>query len=140
MISSKQIESHQLFKERIMVKQATFWDSCWKQDRLDTYGWAAAFIWGALVLLADATGFAAAFAWWDGWGLFFAGAGIIVLIETAIRQFVSKYQRTWTGDLIFALILLAVGLGDWQGFAWLWPLVFIAIAASILRSAFLSQR
>lgn len=39
----------------------------WHKDRLDSIGWAVFFIWGAMVMLAEATKFSENFAWWDGW-------------------------------------------------------------------------
>lgn len=44
------------------------WEEAWKTDRLDAVGWAALFIWGALVVLATNTSFQDDFSWWDGWG------------------------------------------------------------------------
>jgi hypothetical protein len=38
-------------------------------------------------------------------------------------------------NLIFCLILLAIGLGGLVGWAWIWPLALIAIAVVILRGA-----
>ena len=87
----------------------------WRQDRLDTIGWAAAFIWAALVLLAETTGFAADYTWWDGWAVFFTGAGAITLTATLFRLLMPEYRRPWVGSLIFGLILLSVGIGDWAG-------------------------
>ena len=51
------------------------WDDWWTSDRLDAVGWAAIFIWGAVVVLASYTDFAEDYSWWDGWGVFFVGAG-----------------------------------------------------------------
>lgn len=105
----------------------------WHQDRLDAIGWAAFFIWGALVMLADATKFSENFSWWDGWGVFFAGVGIIVIIGTVIRMLIPEYKRSPVGGFVFGFILLGIGLGGWD---WIWPLAFIAIAVTILVSVF----
>lgn len=108
-----------------------WWEDWWRNDRIDAVGWAVVFIWGALVLLAQTTNFAANFSWWDGWGVFFTGAGVIVLVETVIRLQIPAYRRKWVGSLIFGLILLGIGLGDW---GWFWPLVLFAIGVIILVS------
>lgn len=107
----------------------------WKSDLVDALGWSAAFIWGALVILAGATKFASNFSWWDGWAIFFTDAGVIVLIETAVRMLIPVYRRGVAGNLIFGLILLAIGLGGLVGWGWGFPLVLIAIAGVILRAA-----
>ncbi|UCD05658.1 MAG: hypothetical protein JSV98_11235, partial [candidate division WOR-3 bacterium] len=91
----------------------------WHRDRLDAIGWAAFLIWGALVLLAETTKFSTNFSWWNGWGVFFAGVGIIVIVGTVIRLLLPQYKRSAAGGFIFGFILLAIGLGGW---AWIWPL------------------
>lgn len=113
------------------------WGTCWRKDRLDAVGWAAIFIWGALVILARTTGFAANFSWWNGWAVFFTGAGVIVLLETAIRLVIPEYRKEVLVGVIFGCVLLAVGLGDWS---WFWPLALIAIAIAILAKAFSRQQ
>ncbi len=112
------------------------WGAWWRSDLIDGLGWAAGFIWAALVILAGATNFAANFSWWDGWAVFFTGAGIIVLVEVAFRMLLPAYRKSVVGNLIFGLILLAIGLGGLVGWIWVWPLVLVAIAAVILRGAF----
>ncbi|TET45144.1 hypothetical protein E3J62_08525 [candidate division TA06 bacterium] len=109
------------------------WETCWRKDRLDAVGWAAIFIWAALVILAGTTGFGAKFSWWNGWAVFFTGAGAIVLLGTAIRLVIPEYRKEVLVGVIFGCILLAIGLGDW---GWFWPLVLIAIAIAILAKAF----
>ena len=42
---------------------------CMGSDRVDSVGWGAIFIWGALILLAEIMNYAANFSWRDGWAL-----------------------------------------------------------------------
>jgi len=112
----------------------------WQSDRVDAIGWGAAFIWGALVLLAGITGFTASYSWWDGWGVFFTGAGVITLIGTAIRLQIPEYRGKWLGGLIWGSILLAIGLGTWGSVGWLWVLVLLIVGIIILREAFVRKR
>jgi len=102
-------------------------------DRIDAVGWAAGFLWGALVILAGTTGLAANYAWWDGWSVFFTGAGIIVLVGAAVRWLVPGFRRSFVADLVFGSVLLAVGLGDLVPWEWILPVVMIAVAIAILR-------
>jgi chromate transport protein ChrA len=102
-------------------------------DKLDSIGWALGFIWGGIVLLAEVTGYATQYSWWDGWGVFFTGAGIIVLIEIVVRLFKTEIRNPSLWDLVFACFLLAIGLGDKVG--WTWPLILFIIGFIILRSA-----
>ena len=53
-------------------------DDWWKSDRVDGVGWAALLLWGALVVVAENTSFRDDFDWWEGWGVFFIGAGVTV--------------------------------------------------------------
>jgi hypothetical protein len=107
----------------------------WESDRMDAIGWALAFIWGALVLLAEPTGFAERHSWWDGWGVFFVGAGTIVLAGTVVRLLIPAYRRKIVTGLIFGLILLAIGVGDEAPWEWVWPTVLGAIGIAINRNS-----
>ncbi len=95
----------------------------WRNDRLDTIWWALAFIWGGVVLLADITGYGPSFSWWNGWAVFFVGAGVLVLLGTLIRLLVPEFRRKLILSLIFGIILLAIELGDLA--SWVWPLVLV---------------
>ena len=118
----------------MLENDASCWEEWWRNDLVDTLGWAAAFIWAGLVLLAETKNYSAKFNWWDGWAIFFTGAGIIVLFEIVIRLLVPQYRKNITGSLILGLILLGIGLGAL--FNLFWPLVLIAIGIIILIRAF----
>jgi hypothetical protein len=62
---------------------------------LDAFGWAALFLWGALVVVATNTDFSSDYDWWDGWSVFFVGAGVIVLGEALIRVAAPRYRGKW---------------------------------------------
>jgi hypothetical protein len=117
-----------------------WWHGCWRSDRLDSVGWAAIFIWAALVLLAESANFKSDFGWWDGWGVFFAGAGVIVLLETVIRLLIPEFRASWWWTLICGLVLLSIGLGSWEGWGWIWALVLAAVGVAILRGVFVRDR
>ena len=109
-----------------------WWEELWREDRLDTVGWAAGLIWAGLVLLAQTTGLTDDYGWWDGWAVFFTGAGILVLLRTFIRPLVPEFRRKLAADLIFGFILLSIGLGDLV-VDWIWPFALIAVGVMILR-------
>jgi len=105
-------------------------------DPLSTIVWAAIFVWAGLVLLADNLNLLGDLTLGEGrigpWSLIFAGAGVIVLVEVVLRLIVPAYRRPVVGSLIFAFILLAVGLGGSVGWSMIWPLILILIGVSIL--------
>jgi len=105
----------------------------WQSDRIDAVGWGVAFIWGALLLLAAITNVAESYGWWDGWGLFFTGAGAITLLLTIVRLQIAEYRGKWVGGLIWGFILLAIGLGTWTNMGWLWVVVLFVTGVIILR-------
>ena len=114
-----------------------WWGSRWRNDRVDTIGWGASFIWAALVVLASVTGFAANFRWWDGWAVFFVGAGIITLVEAVIRLQVPRYRNKCVATLVWGLFMLAIGFGagDWVAGGWFWVLALAIIGILIIRGA-----
>lgn len=105
-----------------------------RSDRGDAIGWGASLIWGGLVLIAEITNYKANFAWWNAWGAFFTGAGVITLLVALGRLLITSQRAKSVGGLILGCFLLAIGLGEVA--AWLWPTLLIAIGAVILMSAF----
>ena len=111
------------------------WDERWKSDRVDAVGWAALLIWAAVVVLATNTSFSEDYSWWNGWGVFFVGAGVINLAETVARLFMPAYRSKWWWKLLWGVGFLSFGLGVLFGWAWL-ALFLVAVAIVILRVAF----
>ena len=113
------------------------WDEKWRHDPLGAVVWAAILIWAGVVLLAENMGLMIRFEWLDAWGLIFVGAGGIVLLEVVVRLLVPSYRRPVGGTLVFAVILLGVGLGNLFGWSAIWPLILIAIGVSMLLRGFI---
>lgn len=131
-------EMHTLRKDAGKPFWESDWDEWWKSDRLDSFGWAALFLWGALVVVATYTSFSDDLDWWDGWGVFFVGAGVIVLLETVLRLGVARYRSKWGWTLFWGMAFLALGLGELASPVW-YALPLVAIAAVILGGAFNSR-
>ena len=113
------------------------WDEKWRHDPLGAAVWAAILIWAGVVLLAENMGLMIRFGWLDAWGLIFVGAGGIVLLEVVVRLLMPSYRRPVGGTLVFAVILMGVGLGNLFSWTVVWPLVLIAIGVSMLLRGFL---
>ncbi len=111
------------------------WEDWWRTDRMDALGWAALFMWGALVVVAENTSFRDNFDWWVGWGVFWVGAGVIVLVEAVFRGAMPRYRSKWGWTLFWGSAFLALGLGELSSPVW-YALPLAAIAAIILSGAF----
>lgn len=127
-------------REEKEEKEEKSWDEKWRRDPLNAVVWAAILIWAGLVLLGSNLGLLARFEAVEAWALIFLGAGLIVLLEVVVRLLVPDYRRPVGGSLIFAIILVAIGLGDLVGWELVGPLVLIMIGVSIVVRGFLWRR
>ena len=116
------------------------WDEKWRRDRVNAVSWAAILIWGALVLLAETSDFKNHFSWWEGWAVFFAGAGAILLLTALYRLIVPEHRRAVTGNVILGLVFLGIGLGDLVSWDYIWVVVLVVVAVMILLRAFAPRR
>jgi hypothetical protein len=119
------------------------WAEKWRRDRVNAVIWSGVLIWGALVILAEATDFASeqGWDWWEAWSVFLAGFGAVVLLGTLYRMMVPEARRPIAGGLILGFILLGVGLGELlDSWDYVWVGVLIAIAVIILFHAFLRRQ
>ena len=124
-------------------KQAEKTDEKWRRDPLSAIVWAAILIWigvalllGNMGLLDDVTILGSRV---QAWSVGFLGAGLIVLLEAVVRLVMPAYRRAVGGTLIFAAVLLGVGLGEIVGWVLIGPLVLIALGVSVLLRGFLRR-
>ena len=113
------------------------WDEKWRRDPLSAVVWAAILIWAGVALLAENMGLLVRFGRLDAWGLIFVGAGVIVLLEVVVRLLVPSYRRAVGGTLVFAVVLVGIGVGNLFGWEVTWPLILIAIGVSMLLRGFI---
>jgi hypothetical protein len=66
------------------------------------------------------------------WNLFFVGAGLILLLEAALRLMLPAYRRPILGQVVGGVILLAIGLGGITGLELTGPIILIGIGLAIL--------
>lgn len=117
------------------------WEEKWHRDPLSAARWAIILIWaGIALLLANNLPFIANLKWLDGWGLAFAGAGVILLLEVVVRVLVPAYRRAVSGILILAAVFLGIGLGDLFGWEVTGALVLIAVGGGMLLRSFMRRR
>jgi hypothetical protein len=128
----KEEEKHRQEEE----KEEKSWDEKWRRDPLSAAVWAAILIWAGLVLLVQNMGLLDNLrvpgARLEAWPIILIGAGMIVFLEVLVRLLVPSYRQPVGGTLVFAVILVGVGLGNLFGWTVVLPLVLIAIGVSML--------
>lgn len=106
---------------------------------LTRWGGLFLFLWGALVVLATYSSFRDDFDWWDGWGVFLVGAGVVVLIQTLVRLRMPEYRSKWGWTLFWGTAFLSGGLAELTSPVW-YALPLVAIAVVILKDVFAPNR
>jgi hypothetical protein len=127
-------------QEKEHEKEEKSWDEKWRRDPLSAIVWAAILIWVGVALLLDNLGVLTRLEPLSTWGLIFIGAGVIVLLEVAVRLLIAEYRRPVVGTAIFGIVLLAIGLGNLTNWAIVGPIILIAIGAAILLGGFRRRR
>ena len=126
-------------KEEKDEKDQGGWDEKWRRDPIDAAMWAFILIWAGSVLLA------ANLNWFDdigieAWSIGFLGAGVIVLLVVLFRLLVPAYRKPLAGNVIFAAVLIGIGLGSIISWAIIGPLVLIAIGVGLLFTGLFRRR
>ena len=121
-------------------KEEKDWDEKWRRDPLSAAAFAFGLIWAGLAIMADNLGLLARFRPLDGWDLVFIGAGLIALVAAAIRYTVPAYRRPIGGNLIVAVILLAIGLNDLVSSGVIWAGVLIIIGLGMLLRSIVGRK
>jgi uncharacterized membrane protein len=142
-------EKQEKFDEKELEKQEEKsadeknYEEKYRRDPLGAIVWALILIWVGLVLLAQNLGYLEQ---WglrlkfadlpfevpfigDSWSLIFLGIAVIVFIEIIIRLLIPDYRRPLMGSVVFLIVCIGLAFGSWE---FIWPLILIAIGASIL--------
>lgn len=124
--TEKQKEQDEKEREKGPEK-ADLWGEVWTfggtGDRLSRLTWGLTIIWAGVVFMLG-------FGNWFGWVM--TGAGSLMLLETAVRLVVPEFRAKPGARMVMGSVLLTVGLGIALSLESLWPLVLIAIGASML--------
>lgn len=112
----------------------------YRRDPLSAVFWAAILIMAGLVFLANNMGFLPELGSAEPWDWIFFGAGALLLIEVLVRVVSPDYARPVTGRIIFAGVLLAVGLSGLGDFEFTWPLILVLIGFAILANTLLGRK
>ena len=143
-MADEKFDEKEMEKREEKSPEEKSWDEKWRRDPLSAVVWAAIFIWAGLVLLASNLGYLDQFIKRtsipgldlpkavDAWPLILVGAGVIILIEVVIRLLVPAFRKPVLGSIIFAIILIGIGLGDLISWNIIWPAILIILGISIL--------
>ncbi len=133
-------------KEREKREEKTV-EEKWRRDPLGAIIFGIVLIWAGLVFLAETMGLLKGISLGgllpgmevtqpETWTIILIGAGVIVLIEAAIRVAVPAYRRPIAGTIIFGVILIGIGLGNIFSWDVVWPLIVIGIGLAVLLGGF----
>jgi hypothetical protein len=118
-------------------------DEKWRRDPLGTMAWAIVLIWaGVALLIVNNTNLLDNLPFLDkigresgtspAWSIILVGAGFIFLLEVLVRLIMPAYRRPIFGSLIFAIILIGIGLGNLFNWWVAWSLVLIFLGLSMI--------
>lgn len=111
-----------------------------RQDPLSSVIWALILITAGGIWLMQSMGFLAWETFGGAWNLILIAAGLLFLLEVAIRLVMPAYRRPVGGTLIFSFVLMAIGISNWIGSAVVWPLALIGMGLAIIISGLLRGR
>ena len=124
----------------------------WRRDPVNSTIWAVILIWAGLVFLADNLGMLNNLPLGvlvpgrnfpmriEAWSLVMIGAGLIMLLGVLARTIIPQHRRAVGGNIILAIIFIAVGLGDLVSWRMVGPLILIGIGVSFLLRATLRTK
>lgn len=133
-------EKHERERKSWGEKDEKSWDEKWRRDPLNAAAWAVILIWAGFVLVLSNLGLFDRIEFLDAWPMVFFGAGLILLLEVGVRLFVPAYRQPVSGNLILAIVFLALGLSGLIGWGLTWALALIAVGVIILLRGLLGSR
>ena len=128
-----------------------------ERDLLSTLAWALILIWAGVVFLAVNQGWLEKLNLPEGiftnilpsgmdmfepavWSLISLGAGVIILLEVAVRLLVPAFRQHVTGSLIVAAVFIGIGLGSWVNWNFIWPIILIGVGIVVLVSGLVRKK
>lgn len=128
-----------------------------ERDKLSSITWALILIWAGVAFLAVSQGWLEKLHLPDPlfyrllprrlemfdpgvWSLISLGAGVIILLEVAVRLLVPSLRKHVGGNLVVAAVFIGLGLGNWLGWNIIWPIILIAVGVVVLIGGFFRKR
>ena len=120
-------------------KEDQSWEEKWQRDPLNAATWALILIWAGISFLLGNLGLWNRLEPLEAWDIVLIGAGLLLLIQVAVRLLIPEYRQPVMGTSILAVVLLGLGLGDIVGWGALWPVILIVIGVGILARGLLNK-
>jgi len=148
----EKFDEKELEKHEEKSPEEKSWEEKSRRDPLGPIIWGLILLWAGAVLLLSNLGMLDSLLRWtiiapvwvgrlaQGWSLVMLGAGVILLVEAAIRLLMPIYRHSVMGTVILAIVFIGIGLGDLISWNILWPVVLIALGLIIVvRGLFRSK-
>ena len=126
-------------KESEKAEKPTYYEEKIRSSPLSSAIWAAVLIWAGLVFMAETLGYLPQVGEAGPWNWIFFGAGVLVLLEVIVRTVSPEYARPVTGRVIWAGILMIIGLSGVTSIAITWPLILLLVGVAILANSLLRR-
>ena len=104
----------------------------WTRDPLGGIIWAVILITAGVIFLAETLGWVNWARLGGAWNSLLLAVGVIILIEVLLRLLIPTYRRAVRGRIVFAVILLALGVGNILGPGMIGALFLIILGVGIL--------
>lgn len=115
----------------IDVEKGEFFSDLAPSDHLSQLTWGGMVLWAGIVFFLSGNS-ATASMFSDVWAWIFGGAGALLLAEVGARLLIPEFRSKPGARLVLGVTFLMIGLGMSFSFAALWPVILIAIGASLL--------
>jgi len=112
----------------------------WTRDPVSGIIWAVILITAGVILLAETLGWVSWARFGGAWNLLLLAVGVIILIEVLLRLLIPTHRRAVRGRIVFALIMLALGLGNIIGPGMIGALFLIIVGVGILLRGLSASR
>lgn len=125
--------------EKVGEKEQAYTEK-YRSDPISATFWAGILILAGVIFLAWNFDLLPQYAGMEVWNWVALGAGGLLALEVLVRLVSPDHARPITGRIIFAAILIVVGLSGIVDTDIVWPIAIIAVGLAILFGGFLRRR
>ena len=105
-----------------------------ERKRLETFWWAAVFIWAGIVFIADYFDVLPEIREADAWSWIFLGAGVLGLLGALVRVASAELPKPTGWDYFWSALFLIIGATGFFGGGIAFPIALMVIGVAILAN------